>query len=52
MALPIEASFTLIQEPTELLHLDSIETPHVALGLVSEILDPVDRIPKLAKNLE
>jgi len=46
----IEAPFTLLQKPMEMLFLDAIETPQMTLGLVPEIFDSIDVILLIGKE--
>ena len=50
MVTSIEAPFALLQKPVEVLLLDAVKTPQVTLGLVPEVLDPVDVIPALREE--
>ena len=42
MATSVEAPLTLLQKPVEVLRFDAIVFAHMPLGLVPEILDPID----------
>ena len=42
MSISIEAPRALFQEPAEIVWLNAVEALQVALGLVPEVLDPVD----------
>lgn len=44
MSASIEAPLTLLQKPVEILRFDTVVLAHVPLGLVPEVLDPVDVI--------
>ena len=46
----IEAPFTFLQEPIKTLLLDAVKFPHMPLGLVPEILDPVDVVLLVSKQ--
>jgi hypothetical protein len=47
----IEAPFALLEKPIKVLLFDAVETAHVALGLVPEILDSIDVILLIGKEL-
>ena len=47
----IEAPFALLQEPVEIVRFDAVVFAHVPLGLVPEILDPVDVVSLVGKEL-
>ncbi len=51
MVASVEAPFTLLQEPVEIVRLDAVVLAHVALGLVPKVLDPVDMILLVGKEL-
>jgi len=46
----IEAPLALLQKPIEVVGLDAIVLPHMALGLVPEVLDPIDVVPVIGEE--
>ena len=46
----IEAPLTLLQEPIEVVSLDAVEATQVPLGLVPEVLNPVDVVLLIGKE--
>ena len=44
MVASIEAPFALLEKPIKVLRFDAVESPHVTLGLVPEILNSIDVI--------
>ena len=51
MVASIEAPFALLEKPIKVLLFDAVEAAHVALGLVPKILDPIDMIFLLGKEV-
>lgn len=51
MVASIEAPFALLEKPIKVLLFDDVETAHVTLGLVPEILDSIDVIFLIGKEL-
>jgi len=51
MVASIEAPLTFLQEPEEILLFEAVETPHVALRLISEVLDAVDVVVLVGEEL-
>ena len=49
MRASIEAPFTLLQKPMEIVGLNAVELAQMALGLVPKILDTVDVILLISK---
>lgn len=47
----IEAPFALLEKPIKVLLFDTVESPHVALGLVPEVFDAVDVICLIGEEL-
>ena len=50
MVSSVEAPFTLLQEPVEIVRFDAVVLARVALGLVPEVLDPVDVIALIGEQ--
>ena len=51
MVASVEAPFAFLQEPVEIVRLDAVVFAHMTLGLVPKILDPVDVILLVCKEL-
>ena len=51
MIASIEAPFALLQEPVEIVRLDAVILAHMTLGLVPEILNSVDVVLFVSKEL-
>lgn len=47
----IEPPFTLLKEQEEAIFGDAVEPSHVALGLVPEVLNPIDVVLSVSKTL-
>jgi hypothetical protein len=47
----IEAPFTLLQQPVTMSTCYPVKSAHVALGLVPEVLNPIDMILLIGKQL-
>ena len=47
----VEASFTLLQKPVTIIGFASVNLAHITLGLVLEILNPIDVIIFIGKQL-
>ena len=45
------APFTLLQKPVKIIGFDPVKPAHVTLGLVPEILDPIDVITLIGEQL-
>ena len=48
----VEAPLALLEKPIKVILLDAVKFTHVALGLVPEILDTIDVIMLIGKQLE
>ena len=51
MVTSIEAPFALLQEPVEIVRLDAVVLPHMTLGLVPKVLNPIDVVPVVSEQL-
>ena len=51
MVASVEAPFALLEKPIKVLLFDSVETPHVTLGLVPEIFNSIDVILLIGEEL-
>ena len=51
MVASIEAPFTFLEKPIKVLLFNAVETPHVTLRLVPEILDTIDVILFIGEEL-
>ena len=51
VVLSIEAPFTLLQEPVKVIGFNAIELAQMTLGLVPEVLNAVDMIVSICKEL-
>ncbi len=51
MVASIKAPFALLEKPIKVLLFDAVQTAHVMLGLVPEILDSIDVILLIGKEL-
>ena len=51
MAASVEAPFTFLQEPVEIVRFDAVVPAHVPLRLVPEVLDPVDVVSIVGEEL-
>lgn len=51
MGTSIEAPLAFLQKPVEIVLFNVVEYTHVALGLVPEVLDAVDVISPVGKQL-
>ena len=51
MIASIEAPFTLLQKPVKISTCYPVKPAHVTLGLVPEVLDPIDVILLIGKQL-
>ena len=51
MITSIESPFTLLQQPVKISALYPVKSAHMTLGLVSEVLDPIDVILLIGKQL-
>ena len=51
MAASVEAPFTFLQEPVEIVGFDAVVLAHVPLRLVPEGLDPVDVVSIVGEEL-
>ena len=48
----VEASFTLLQKPVTIIGFASVNLAHITLGLVLEILNPIDVIIFIGRQLQ
>ena len=51
MVASIEAPLTFLEKPIEIVRFDTVKFAHVTLGLIPEILDAVDVILLVGKEL-
>ena len=51
MAASVEAPFTFLQEPVEIVGFDAFVLAHVPLRLVPEVLDPADVVSIVGEEL-
>ena len=51
MTVSVETPFALLEEPVEILRLDSVESTKVSLGLVPEIFNAIDVVPSVGEAL-
>ncbi len=51
MVSSIEPPFTFLEKQEEAVFWDAVEPSHVALGLVSEVLNPIDVVLSVSKTL-
>jgi len=51
MIASVEAPFTLLQKPVEIIGFDAVVLAHVTLCLVPEILDPIDMVLLIGEEL-
>ena len=51
MVASIEAPFTFFQKPVKVVLLNAVKLAHMSLGLVPKILNPVDVVATISKQV-